>query len=75
MNEIEQMLSNNRIWKQRLVDVGIVNSFQSQNLGFSGVMLRGSGLNWYLRKSQPYEIYNNLKFNVPIGTKGDCFDR
>lgn len=75
LDEMEQMLSNNRIWKQRLVNVGIVNSKDAQNLGFSGVMLRGSGLNWDLRKNQPYEIYNDIHFNVPTGTTGDCFDR
>jgi len=75
LNEIEQMLSNNRIWKQRLVEIGIVTSCKAQNLGFSGVMLRGSGLNWDLRKNQPYEIYNDINFNIPVGTIGDCFDR
>jgi NADH dehydrogenase (ubiquinone) Fe-S protein 2 len=73
--EMEEMLNENRIWKQRLVDVGIVTACDAQNLGFSGVMLRGSGINWDLRKSQPYEIYNKLKFNVPVGRNGDCYDR
>jgi NADH dehydrogenase (ubiquinone) Fe-S protein 2 len=75
LDEMEQMLSNNRIWKQRLVDVGVVTSIESQDLGFSGVMLRGSGWNWDLRKNQPYEIYNDIDFSVPTGTVGDCFDR
>ncbi|KAL7690313.1 putative NADH-quinone oxidoreductase, subunit D [NiFe]-hydrogenase, large subunit [Plasmopara halstedii] len=55
------MLTNNRIWKQRLVDIGIVSAKDALNLGFSGVMLRGSGISWDLRKTQPYEIYNHLK--------------
>ena len=73
--EMEEMLNENRIWKQRLVDVGIVTSQDAQNLGFSGVMLRGSGINWDLRKSQPYEIYNKLTFDIPVGRNGDCYDR
>lgn len=73
--EIEDMLTENRIWKQRLVEIGVVSSLEAQNWGFSGVMLRGSGINWDLRKSQPYEIYDTLKFDIPIGKKGDCYDR
>lgn len=73
--ELEEMLSTNRIWQQRLIDVGIVNFKMAQNLGFSGVMLRGSGVAWDLRKSQPYEIYNNINFSIPVGKTGDCFDR
>ncbi len=73
--EVEEMLTENRIWKQRLVDVGIVSAVDAQEWGFSGVMLRGSGVNWDLRKSQPYEIYNNLNFDIPTGTNGDCYDR
>lgn len=73
--EIEEMLNGNRIWKQRLVDIGIVSSEDSMNWGFSGVMLRGSGINWDLRKSQPYEIYSKLNFEIPLGITGDCFDR
>jgi len=73
--EIEEMLTENRIWKQRLVDIGIVSSKDAENLGFSGVMLRGSGIAWDLRKSQPYEIYNQLQFEIPIGHVGDCYDR
>jgi len=61
--------------KQRLVDIGVVSASDAQAWGFSGVMLRGSGLNWDLRKSQPYEVYNKLNFDVPIGTNGDCYDR
>lgn len=73
--EIEEMLTENRIWKQRLVDIGIVSTKSALNWGFSGVMLRGSGLKWDLRKSQPYEIYNLLDFSIPVGVKGDCYDR
>jgi NADH dehydrogenase (ubiquinone) Fe-S protein 2 len=73
--EIEEILTENRIWKQRLVDIGIVNSKNAKNWGFSGVMLRGSGINWDLRKSQPYEIYNKLIFDIPVGYAGDCYDR
>ena len=73
--EVEDMLTENRIWKQRLVDIGIVSANSAAEWGFSGVMLRGSGINWDLRKSQPYEIYSKLNFNVPTGTNGDCYDR
>ena len=73
--EIEEMLTENRIWKQRLVDIGKISAKDAQNFGFSGVMLRGSGLNWDLRKSQSYEIYNRLNFSIPVGANGDCFDR
>ena len=73
--EVEEMLTENRIWKQRLVDIGVVSATDAQEWGFSGVMLRGSGINWDLRKSQPYEIYNKLSFDVPSGTNGDCYDR
>ena len=75
LDEIEEMLTNNRIWKQRLVDIGIISAKDALNLGFSGVMLRGSGISWDLRKSQSYEIYNELDFDIPIGTNGDCYDR
>jgi NADH dehydrogenase (ubiquinone) Fe-S protein 2 len=75
LDEIEEMLTNNRIWKQRLVDIGIVSAKDALNLGFSGVMLRGSGISWDLRKTQPYEIYDQLEFDIPIGTNGDCYDR
>jgi NADH dehydrogenase I D subunit len=73
--EIEEMLNENRIWKQRLVDIGVVTAKDAMDLGFSGVMLRGSGICWDLRKSQPYEIYENLDFDIPVGRTGDCFDR
>lgn len=73
--EIEEMLTDNRIWKQRLVDIGVVTLKDAQDWGFSGVMLRGSGLEWDLRKTQPYEIYNELNFEIMSGTNGDCYDR
>jgi len=73
--EIEEMLTENRIWKQRLVDIGVVSLEDAMAWGFSGVMLRGSGLEWDLRKSQPYEIYDELDFDILAGTTGDCYDR
>ena len=75
IDEIEELLTNNRIWKQRLVNIGIVTISQALNWGFSGVMLRGSGIAWDLRRTQPYEIYEELDFNVPVGKNGDCYDR
>jgi len=75
LDEIEDMLTENRIWKERLINIGVVSSKNALELGLSGVMLRGSGLHWDLRKSFPYEIYPLLKFLVPTGTHGDCYDR
>jgi NADH dehydrogenase (ubiquinone) Fe-S protein 2 len=75
INEIEELLTNNRIWKQRLLNVGVVSKEQALDWGFSGVMLRGSGVPWDLRKTQPYEVYKDLDFSVPIGIRGDCYDR
>jgi NADH dehydrogenase (ubiquinone) Fe-S protein 2 len=75
LDEIEEMLSGNRIWKERLVDIGVVSAKKATEWGFSGVMLRGSGLPWDLRKSNPYEIYDELNFSVPVGNSGDCYDR
>jgi NADH dehydrogenase (ubiquinone) Fe-S protein 2 len=75
LDEIEEMLTGNRIWKERLVDIGIVSAKKAIDWGFSGVMLRGSGLPWDLRKTQPYEIYSELDFLVPVGNSGDCYDR
>jgi NADH dehydrogenase (ubiquinone) Fe-S protein 2 len=75
IDELEELLTENRIWKQRLVNIGIVKSKDALDWGFSGVMLRGSGISWDLRKTQPYEIYDELDFNIPIGTNGDCYDR
>lgn len=75
IDEIEEMLTGNRIWKERLVDIGVVSLESAINWGFSGVMLRGSGIPWDLRKTQPYEIYSELDFSIPVGNSGDCFDR
>jgi NADH dehydrogenase (ubiquinone) Fe-S protein 2 len=75
LDEIEEMLTGNRIWKERLVDIGIVNAKTAIEWGFSGVMLRGSGIPWDLRKNQPYEIYSDIDFSIPIGNSGDCYDR
>ena len=75
LTEMEDMLTENRIWKQRLVDIGVVSAADAYQWGFSGVMLRGSGVKWDLRKSQPYEVYDKLDFSIPVGTNGDCYDR
>lgn len=75
INEIEEMLTENRIWKQRLVDIGVVSKKDALDYGFSGPMLRGSGVAWDLRKVAPYDAYSRLSFSVPVGTTGDCFDR
>lgn len=75
LDEIEEMLTGNRIWKQRLVDIGVVTAEDAMNWGFSGVMLRGSGVPWDLRKNQPYEVYDKMDFEIPVGTNGDCYDR
>ncbi len=73
--QYDGLLTDNRIWKQRLVNIGIVSKQRAKQLGFSGPMLRGSGLNWDLRKRQPYAVYDELDFDIPIGTVGDCYDR
>ena len=75
LDEIEELLTENRIWKQRLVDVGIVSLKDAKNWGFSGVMLRGSGSSWDLRINQSYDVYDKLNFKIPVGLNGDCFDR
>ena len=75
IDDIEGLLTDNRIFKQRTVDIGIVSKEEALNWGFTGPMLRGSGIAWDLRKSQPYAIYEKLNFDVPIGKNGDCFDR
>jgi len=75
INEIEELLTNNRVWKQRLVAIGKVSLKDALSFGFSGPMLRGSGCPWDLRKSNPYEIYNEMKFLIPVGINGDCYDR
>ena len=75
VDEYETLLTDNRIWKQRLVDVGIVTPERALAMGFTGPMLRGSGVAWDLRKKQPYEVYDLLDFDIPLGTNGDCYDR
>lgn len=75
VDEYETLLTDNRIWKQRLVNIGIVSPERAQNLGFTGPMLRGSGIAWDLRKKQPYEVYDRLDFDIPVGTNGDSYDR
>jgi NADH-quinone oxidoreductase subunit D len=75
VDEYETLLTDNRIWKQRLVDIGIVEPARAIALGFTGPMLRGSGVNWDLRKRQPYEVYDKMDFQIPLGTRGDCYDR
>jgi NADH dehydrogenase (ubiquinone) Fe-S protein 2 len=75
LDEIEEMLTGNRIWKERLVDIGVVTAKEAIDWGFSGVMLRGSGVQWDLRKTQPYEVYSKLNFSIPVGNSGDCYDR
>lgn len=75
LKDMEGLLTENRIFKQRTVDVGIVTKEEALDWGFSGVMLRGSGFAWDLRRSQPYEVYSELDFDIPIGKNGDCYDR
>jgi len=75
INAMENLLTENRIFKQRLVDIGVVSKQQAIDWGFSGPMIRGSGIAWDLRKSQPYEIYGELDFDIPIGKNGDSYDR
>ncbi len=75
VDEYETLLTDNRIWKQRLVDIGIVTPERAKALGFTGPMLRGSGIAWDLRKKQPYEVYDRLDFDIPVGTNGDSYDR
>jgi NADH-quinone oxidoreductase subunit D len=73
--EYETLLTDNRIWKQRTVDIGIITPDRAIALGFTGPMLRGSGIAWDLRKKQPYEVYDQLDFEIPVGVNGDCYDR
>jgi len=75
VDEYETLLTDNWIWKQRLVGVGVVDPDRAKALGFTGPMLRGSGVAWDLRKMQPYEVYDLVDFDIPIGTNGDCYDR
>jgi len=75
IDEIEEMLTANRIWCQRLIGIGIVTATEALNKGFTGVMLRGSGISFDLRKNASYELYSKLNFDVPVGNNGDCYDR
>ncbi len=75
IDDLQTLLNENRIFKQRLVDIGVMTSAQAMDWGFSGPMLRGAGLAWDLRKAQPYDVYDRMDFQVPIGKNGDCYDR
>lgn len=75
VDEYETLLTDNRIWKQRLVGVGVVDPDRAKALGFTGPMLRGSGVEWDLRKMQPYEVYDRVEFDIPVGRNGDSYDR
>ncbi|MDO8704934.1 MAG: NADH-quinone oxidoreductase subunit D [Sulfuricaulis sp.] len=75
IDEYETLLTDNRIWKQRTVGIGVVSAERALQLGFTGPMLRGSGVEWDLRKKQPYEVYDRLDFDIPVGVNGDCYDR
>lgn len=75
LQDIETLLNDNRLWKQRLVDIGIISQKEAMDWGFSGPMLRGSGISWDLRKSNPYDVYDEMEFKVPVGKSGDCYDR
>ncbi|MEO6320894.1 MAG: NADH-quinone oxidoreductase subunit D [Polaromonas sp.] len=75
VDEYETLLTDNRIWKQRTVGIGVVSPERALNLGFTGPMLRGSGFAWDLRKQQPYEVYADMDFDIPVGKTGDCYDR
>ena len=75
VDEYETLLTDNRIWKQRTVGIGVVTPERAITLGMTGPMLRGSGVEWDLRRKQPYEVYDKMKFNIPVGKEGDCYDR
>ena len=75
VDEYETLLTDNRIWKQRLVDIGIVSPERALQLGLTGAMLRGSGVEWDVRKKQPYAMYDQVDFDIPVGTNGDSYDR
>ncbi len=75
VDEYETLLTDNRIWKQRLVGIGVVSPERAMQMAFSGAMLRGSGIAWDLRKKQPYEVYDKLDFDIPVGVNGDSYDR
>ena len=75
VDEYETLLTDNRIWKQRTVGIGVVSPERAMAMGFTGPMLRGSGVVWDLRKKQPYEVYDRMDFDIPVGVEGDCYDR
>ena len=75
VDELEDLLTSNRIWKQRTVDIGVMTSEAALAWGFTGPPLRASGVAWDLRKSQPYETYEEVEFDIPVGRNGDCYDR
>ena len=75
VDEYETLLTDNRIWKQRTVGIGVVSPARALQMGFSGPMLRGSGVEWDLRKKQPYAVYDRMDFDIPVGVEGDCYDR
>jgi NADH-quinone oxidoreductase subunit D len=75
VDEYETLLTDNRIWKQRTVNIGVVSPERAVALGFTGPMIRGSGIAWDLRKKQPYEVYSEMDFDIPVGVNGDCYDR
>jgi len=75
VDDYEVLLTDNRIWKQRTVGIGVVSPERALNLGLTGPMLRGSGIAWDLRKKQPYEVYDQMDFDIPVGKTGDCYDR
>jgi NADH-quinone oxidoreductase subunit D len=75
VDEYETLLTDNRIWKQRTVGIGVVKPERALNLGMTGPMLRGSGIAWDLRKKQPYDAYDRVDFDIPVGKTGDCYDR
>ncbi|HJV06903.1 MAG TPA: NADH-quinone oxidoreductase subunit D [Chromobacteriaceae bacterium] len=75
VDEYETLLTDNRIWKQRTVGIGVVSAERALNLGMTGAMLRGSGVAWDLRKKQPYDVYDRMDFDIPVGVNGDCYDR
>jgi NADH dehydrogenase (ubiquinone) Fe-S protein 2 len=75
LDEMEELLTNNRVWKVRLIDIGVISKNHALAWGFSGVLLRSTGIAWDLRKQFPYEVYRDLTFSIPVGTTGDCYDR
>ena len=75
IKQYSDLLTDNRIWKQRLVNIGIVSADRAKQLGFTGPMLRGSGVEWDIRKNEPYSVYEKMEFDIPVGVTGDCYDR